>query len=521
MTPDEERYLLALKRRRAALLAKDDLIAFAKFMRPDQDAYEDPDKSAYQAAKHHIVIATAMERVERGEMKRLIVDLAPRHGKSELVSRLFPAWFLGRNPTKSVIFATYNQDLANDFGRDVRALLDDPLYCQVFPGVGLKAGAASVDRLELEQGGKMFFTGVGGSITGRGADIVLGDDFVKGRAEADSLLQRDRIWKWFNEVLKTRLLSSSGRIVLINTRWTEDDVIGRLLDKTNSYYSATEAKKWKQISLPALARDNDVLMRKPGEALWPEKFPKDYLHDLRDADPRGFQALYMSSPTPEKGNFFDGDKLRTYTRPHDRPPMDQLRFYCASDHAVSTKQDRDKTCLITVGIDADSNIWVMDDIFWERSPPDVVIEAMIDRMEKYRPQMWFAERGHISKSIGPFLRKRMLERQIFTPIDEIVPVLDKAARAQSMRGRISMGMVYLPSYAPWYMEFKDELLKFPYGARDDAVDALSYIGLGIAIQHGASRVKKPEKGPAPFTMGWIKNDTRRKEREFRARTGGW
>jgi hypothetical protein len=521
MTPDEQRYLLALKRRKAALLAQNDLMEFARFMRPDQDEPDNPEKSSYQIAKHHKVIGAALERVERGEMKRVIIDLAPRHGKSELTSRLFPAWFLGRNPTKSIIFATYNQDLGNDFGRDVRTLMTDPLYHQVFPQVNLKIGAAAVDRLETDQGGKMFFTGVGGSITGRGAHIIIGDDFLKGRAEADSLVQRDRLWKWWNEVLKTRLLSHTGSIVLINTRWSEDDVIGRLLDKLNPSYSAPEAKKWKQISLPALAREDDVLGRKVGEALWPDKFPREYLLELRDADPRGFQALYMSAPSPEKGAFFDGDKLRTYVRPTDRPPMDRLRFYCASDHAVSTKQDRDKTCLLTVGIDEDDNIWLMDDIQWGRWDTDVVVEKMIDMMAKYKPIMWFAERGHISKSIGPFLRKRMLERGVFCGIDEIVPVLDKMSRAQSIRGRISMGKVYAPSFAPWFIEFKDQLLKFPYGANDDAVDALAYIGLGIDIQHGARVAKKKDTGPAEYTLGWVKNQTRIQERERRFRNGGW
>jgi hypothetical protein len=521
MTPDEQRYLFALKRRKAALLARDNFIAFAKFMRPDPDDFEDPDKSAYQVAKHHAVIATALERIERGDMRRTIIDLAPRHGKSEAVSRLFPAWVLGRNPRESIIFATYNQDLANDFGRDVRTLIDDPLYAQVFPNTKLKVGSASVDRLELEAGGKMFFAGVGGSITGRGAGLVICDDLTKGRAEADSLVQRDRIWKWFNEVLKTRLLSHRGKILIINTRWTEDDIIGRLLDKTNSYFSAPEAKKWKQISLPALAKENDVLGRKVGEALWPEKFPREYLLELRDADPRGFQALYMSSPTPDKGNFFDGDKIRTYTRPTDRPPNDELRFYCASDHAVSTKQDRDKTCLLTVGIDADDNIWLMDDIFWQRSSTDVVVEAMIDIMEKYRPLFWFAERGHISKSIWPFLNKRMLERRVFCSFDQIVPVQDKMTRAQAIRGRISMGKVYLPSFAPWFMDFKQELLRFPFGQHDDAVDAMAYIGLGMAIQHGMARAAKKDSGPKPYTLGWIKKETRAQEKLRAARNGGW
>lgn len=242
---------------------------------------------------------------------------------------------------------------------------------------------------------------------------------------------------------------------------------------------------------------------------------------MREADPRGFQALYQGSPTPEKGNFFDGDRIRLYTRPTDRPPDDQLRFYCASDHAVSTKQDRDKTCLLPVGVDADDNIWIMDSVEWGRWDTEVVVEKMIDMMARYKPLMWWAEKGHISKSIGPFLRKRMLERGVFTALNEITPVQDKQTRAQSIQGRIAMGKVYFPSYAPWFEEARDQILKFPFGAHDDLVDALAYIGLGLAVQVRARPSKPIETGPKEWTMGWIKDQTRRAEKARAAKNGGW
>jgi len=521
LNADEQRYLLALKRRKAALLAKDDMLSFAKLMMPRQDDHENPDKSEYQVAKHHRVIAAALEEVEKGKIKRLIVNLGPRHGKSQLTSRLFPTWYLGRNPRNSVILATYNESMSWDFGRDCRALINDPVYSQIFPDVKLKAGSASVDRLETEQGGKLFLAGVGGSLTGRGSSIILVDDPIKSREDADSPTKREKLWSWYNQVLKTRLMTATGAIIIIQTRWHEDDLVGRITDPMNACYSAAEAKKWRLIDLPALAKENDVLGRKVGEALWPERFPVTYLHELREADGRGFQALYQGSPTPEKGNFFSADKMRVYTRPTDRPPNSELRFYCASDHAVSTKQDRDKTCLVTVGIDADDNIWLIDNIEWGRWETDVVVEKMINIMEQYKPLMWFAERGHISKSIGPFLRKRMLERNTFCAIDEIVPVQDKQTRAQSLRGRIAMGKVYFPSYATWYPELYDQILKFPFGANDDAVDSLAYIGLGLALQVRARPQKAAERGPAPYTLGWIKKQSRDAERDRRARNGGW
>jgi hypothetical protein len=521
MTPDEQRYLTALKRRRAALSAKDDLLHFARLMMPKQDDHENPDVSEYQTAKHHKVIAAALEEVEKGKIKRLIINCPPRHGKSQLASRLFPAWYAGRNPDKSVIVATYNENFAADFGRDIRGIMQDPIYNQIFPEVELKTGAAAVDRLETEAGGKVFLAGVGGSLTGRGASLICLDDPIKGREDADSPTKREKLWKWWNEVLKTRLMTSTGAILLIQTRWHEDDLCGALTDPLNSRYSAVEAKKWRIIDLPALAKDNDVLGRKEGEALWPERFPTPYLHELREADPRGFQALYQGSPTPEKGNFFSGDRIRVYTRPTDRPPNSELRFYCASDHAVSIKQDRDKTCLIPVGVDEHENIWILDDVQWGRWHTDVVVEKMIDMMSKYKPLFWWAERGHISKSIGPFLRKRMLERNTFVTLDEIVPVQDKKTRAQSMQGRIAMGKVYFPSYAPWYQEARDQILKFPFGAHDDFVDAMAYIGLGLAIQVRARPTKTAKSGPTEWTYGWLKKQTRDADKQRQSRHGGW
>jgi len=521
LSPDEQRYLTALKRRRAALSAKDDLLDFAKLMMPKQDDHENPDKSEYMVAKHHKVIAAALEEVEKGNIKRLIVNLGPRHGKSQLTSRLFPSWYLGRNPSNSVILGTYNEKFSWDFGRDVRGIIQDPIYGQVFPQVSVLAGAASVDRLELEQKGKIFFVGRGGSLTGRGGHGLILDDPIKDRVEADSPTTREKLWSWYNQVLKTRLLSSIGWIVLIQTRWHEDDLVGRLTDPMNSCYSASEAKKWKIIDLPAIAREKDILGRKEGDALWPERFPISYLHEMRESDPRGFQALYQGSPTPEAGNFFDGSQLRTYTRPTDRPPNEKLRFYCASDHAVSTKQDRDKTCLIPVGVDEHDNIWVLDDVQWGRWQTDKVVELMIDMMAKYKPMYWWAEKGHISKSIGPFLLKRMRERSTYCSIDEITPTNDKKTRAQSLQGRISMGKVYLPTYAPWYSEAYDQMLKFPYGAHDDFVDALAYVGLGLSKQVRAGPVKAKKEPNKVYTLGWIKKQTRDAEKARAVQNGGW
>jgi predicted phage terminase large subunit-like protein len=505
LSADEIRYFQALKRRKTSLTAKTSLIGFARAMHPDPDHPDDADFSLYKPALHQEVIAAALEEVEAGRLKRLIINCPPRHGKSELASRLFPPWFLGKHPRDSIISASYNEKFSWDFGREVKNTIEDPIFRQIFPDIAITT--ASVDRIEVETGGKVFFTGRGGSITGRGAIGLILDDPIKDRTEADSPTVREKVWKWYTQVMRSRLVTSKGWIIIIQTRWHEDDLVGRLTDKTNPSYVLTEAKKWSIIDLPALARDNDPIGRKPGTALWPERFPVEYLEDMREGDPRGFQSLYQGSPTPEAGNFFPGDCVMTYGK-NEMPPREELRFYAASDHAVSIAQDRDKTCAGVVGVDKDQNLWVMPKLVWGRYSTDQVVERMIDLMADYKPLYWWAEKGHISKSIGPFLRKRMLERSTFCSVVEVTPTHDKKTRAQAINGRMAMRMVFFPSFAPWWAEARDELLKFPYGTHDDFVDFLSWIGLGLGIFVPNKKPKPAFAGPRPGTLGWVKKSAR-------------
>jgi predicted phage terminase large subunit-like protein len=434
---------------------------------------------------------------------------------SELASKRFPAWYIGRNPSKHLAFGTYNQEFADDFGRAIRDIIKGDAYQQVFPGVELKVDSQAANRLQTKQEGALYFVGRGGPLTGRGADCIIIDDPLKNSEEADSATTRNSLWEWFNNDVMSRFMTDEGRAVIISTRWHMDDLVGRLTDPKNPCYNEDEARQWKVINIPALAEEDDVLGRAPGAPLWPERFGLEYLLGFKRRNPRGFNALYQQRPTAEDGEFFKAEHLVEYL-PDQRPPVDRLKVYMSSDHAVAQKQHNDKTCILIVGVDQNDNIWVLD-CYWKRAPSDQVVEKLIDMIQQWKPITWWAEDDHITKSIGPFLRKRMRERKVYLGHSKVPSYIDKQKKAHAIRGRASMGMVLFPKTASWWVDAKDELLKFPYGAHDDFVDALSTIGRGLGVLVAPAAPKTEDTGPKTGTFGWIKQSARIASRDARVR----
>lgn len=520
LLPEGSRALKLLKdakRKLASMEARDDLIKFTKRTMPDPADPEDSEKSRYDDQYFHRALAAALQEVEAGRCKRLIVTFPPRHGKSELTSKRFLAWFLGRNPYLNIIFGTYNQDFADDFGRSIRDdIINTPEYAEIFPGVSLRDGSSSANRLQSKQGGVLFFVGRGGPVTGRGGHGIVIDDPLKNSIEADSEATRNQTWDWLTRDVFSRFMTDDGWIVLIMTRWHEDDPVGRLTDPKNPHYNAEEAAQWKIFNIPAIAEENDVLGREPGTPLWPSRFGLDYLLSFKRRDSRGFNALFQQRPAPEDGAFFKAEHLREYG-PADLPPLSELEIYAASDHAVATKQHNDRTCLMVVGVDKNDNIWVLPDLVWKRIKTDTTVDEMIRMMKKYEPNRWFGSKDHIAKSIGPFLKKRMREEKLYILIKETDDYADKVKKAQAIQGRMSMGMVYLPRFAPWYQDAKDELLKFPYGTHDDFVDTLATVGRELTrLMKGTPLVAAPT-GPKVGSWGWLKKASKDRSRAEKRR----
>ena len=437
-----------------ARTSRNSLLAFTEYTNP-----------LYARAQHHEQIAAKLEAVERGEIDRLMIFMPPRHGKSELASRKFPAWYLGRNPNKQIIAASYNSDLANDFGRDVRNLVAEQEFQQVFPSVNLRQDSSAANRMHTNHNGIYIAAGVGTASTGRGAHLFLIDDPFKDREEADSAARRDIVWRWYASTAYTRLMPG-GAIVLIQTRWHEDDLAGRLLEQ--------QADEWDVLDLPAINKD--------GEALWPEWYDVPALERIkRTVGPREWSALYQQRPQPDDGTFFQ----RAWFDEWQSPPA--LRYYGTSDYAV-TDGGGDYTVHRVWGIDAAGDVYRIAG-YREQATSDKWIEAKLDLIAKYKPLCWFGEGGVIQKAIEPMLKRRMRERNVHCRLEWLPSVADKPTRARSFQAMAATGRVHFEPGADL-----SEFLVFPAGKHDDDVDCASLIGRAIDQAHPAI-VQPPKDKP--------------------------
>lgn len=432
-----------------ATLASRSLLRFTEYTNP-----------LYKRARHHELIADKLEAVERGEIDRLMIFMPPRHGKSELASKRFPAWCLGRDPKRQIIAASYNSDLANDFGRNVRNLVAEPEYGQVFPSVSLAADSQAANRMNTNHGGAYVAAGVGTAVTGRGAHIALIDDPFKDREEADSERRRELVWDWYRSTLYTRLMPG-GRIVLVQTRWHEDDLAGRLIEQEGY---KEHGGQWDVLELPAL--DN-------GHALWPEWYDVPALERIKATiGPREWSALYQQKPQPDEGTFFKREWFGNWGK------LPSLRFYGTSDYAV-TDGGGDFTVHRIWGINAGGDVYRVDG--WRgQTASDEWIERKLDLIAKYKPLCWFGEGGVIQKAVEPMLRRRMRERNVHCRLEWLPSVADKPTRSRSFQAMAATGRVFFEPGADIA-----EFLVFPAGKHDDDVDTASLIGRAIDQAHPA------------------------------------
>jgi len=446
-------------------------------------AYQWP---GYRDAAHHRLIARHLEAVERGDIKRLMITMPPRHGKSMLASEFFPAWYLGRNPDHYVVTATYAQELADDFGRKVKNQIEDDSFKAIFPGVGLADDSKSAKRFHIEgqtggyehstsQRGAFYAVGVGGPLTGRGAHLLLIDDPVKNREDAESEVIRKKTKDWYTSTAYTRLMPG-GRIVIIQTRWHEDDLAGWL-------QAEHDHEGWVVLNLPAI---DDA-----GKALWPEQYDIASLEQIKRAlPPRDWSALYQQSPSPETGDYFKREWIHLVDH---LPPRDQMLVYGASDYAV-TANGGDYTVHGVIGLDPEGNPWLLD-LWRQQTSSDMWVDAFCDLVLKHKPVGWAEETGQIKAGVGPFLVKRMMSRQAYVAREQFPTRGDKSVRAQSIRGLIATRGLRMLKDAPFVSDLISEMMSFPVGVHDDQVDMLGLVGQLIDRMSNGSKPKPDAAKP--------------------------
>jgi predicted phage terminase large subunit-like protein len=438
----------------------------------------------YEPARHHRLLIEKLEALERGEIRRLLVTMPPGSAKSTYSSVLFPAWYLMRNRTGNVIAASHTTELAEKFGRRVRNLVAE--HCQTLD-IHLAEDSKAAGRWATKDGAEYYAAGCGVGIAGFRADLAVIDDPLRSCEDADSQTVRDKIWEWYKADLSPRL-RPRAKIVLIQTRWHEDDLAGRCLEEM-----ARGVEEWHIVSLPAIAQPGDPLGRKAGEFLWTDD---DYgyalflQHEHETQTPRNWSALYQQEPAPEGGNFFKADWLRPYI---ERPALETLTVYGASDYAV-TADGGDYTVHVVIGMDPENRIYLLD-LWRQRTSSDVWISSWCDMVKKWKPLDWAEEQGQISSGIGPFRDAEAARRQAYVNVELFPTRGDKGVRAQSIRGRMAMGGLYVPAHAGWFADLRAELLSFPAGKHDDQVDALGLVGqlLDRMIPGCVPKSEKPEE----------------------------
>lgn len=414
---------------------------------------------------HHRAIACQLERVERGEIKRLLITMQPRALKSLLVSVMWPAWMIGKDPSRRFIAASYSQNLSEDLAQKFRALLEAPFYKEAFGGTVLTKFAAN--DLKTSADGGRFSTSVGGTALGRGGDIAILDDPQKGE-EAATQVGADATWNWLQGTFFTRLDDKSkGAIVVVMQRLHENDVAGRLI---------RSGADWTHLDLPSIALTEEkidigrgrVHVRHPGEPLDPERESLEQLNAIeREVGSTVFSAQYLQRPQSTDGNIIRREHFRTYSKLPDEPGSTII----SCDLAFSAGEHNDYSVMIVARVHG-RKIYVLDIWRDKASFPDQK-RALIRLCARYRPTKVIIEKS----ANGPAIKDSILSsREAYVPTPSLVPAKgSKEERLHVHSDRVANGEVFLPENAPWKIEFVDEVVAFPQGRYDDQVDALSLL----------------------------------------------
>jgi len=476
MMPDKEkRHITELLRTYQAEkikdLGKNDFLSFILHVYP-----------GYIIGPHHRKLAQIFEDIAAGHKKRVIVNIAPRFGKSELISYLAPAWFLGKYPHKKVIMSSHTADLAVNFGRRVRNLVSSDLYHDIFPQVELQADSKSASRWGTNFNGEYFAIGVGGALAGRGADLFIIDDphseqeAKQGRA--DVFLPA---YEWFQSGPIQRLMPG-GAIIIVMTRWSKLDLTGQIIDHMTHNDNSEE---WEVVEFPAILND---------KSLWPEFWPlEELLNKKASMDPRYWQAQYMQEPTSEEGALIKREWWAIWEA--DEPPVCEF-IIMALDTAQETNNRADYNALTTWGVFFNEKVnnyqIILLNAIKERLEFPELKEMVFREYTDWQPDAFIVEK----KSSGSALYQEI--RRMGLPIGEFTPGKgqDKISRVNSVADLFRSGIVWAPDRR-WAQEVMEECNDFPSGRNDDLVDSTT-LALMRFRQGGFVRLPSDEPEPRPL-----------------------
>ena len=411
----------------------------------------------YVYAEHLKILNDALMKVADGSIKRLAVFMPPRHGKSELCSKYFPAWYLGTNPECRIILSSYEAGFAAEWGSKVRNLLDE--YGDLFiDPIHVDPSSSAKHRWDIyHHKGGMQTAGVGGAITGKGAKVLIIDDPVKNSEQAHSETYRAKAKEWYNSTAYTRL-EPDGAVILIQTRWHEDDLGGWLLEESK--------EDWTVINLPAISED--------GKALWPDRFSLERLEGIKNqVGEYWFSAMYQQEPQPPEGGILKRSWLQ-YTDINNIY-LDNSITYTGWDLAISQKETADFMCSATIKLNKlDGKMYLVD---WTREHltfPEQM-QAVQNIQSKWNADLIGIESNAYQAALSQALAPYML------PIKQIVATKDKVTKITSTFMQFSQGNVYLPLNHPLLGEFENEYVYFPTGKHDDMLDA-TQMAIQLAIE---------------------------------------
>jgi predicted phage terminase large subunit-like protein len=452
----------------------------------------------WKYAPHLRKIDELLVSAVRDGSARIMINMPPRHGKSELISKYFPFWYLGNFPDKRLILTSYAAEFASSWGRKVRELID--IYGSKIFGIQIEKSKRSAHNFQIaNHSGFMNCIGAGGQITGKGADLIIIDDPIKNDAEANSITIRDNIWQWYSTTCFTRL-EPHGSLIIVMTRWHEDDLCGRIIKNEADDLNTN----WRHLSLPAIAKEGDILGRQAGDALWEQRFPVEKLKSIhKTLGNYWFASLYQQEPSPSEGGIFNSKYFRYFEEKDgvlklyagekiESHLLTKCRIFAVMDLSVSVSDKADYTVILIYAVTPDHDIAVLD-IVRQRMEGAGHLALLQSIYRKWEPITIGIESVQYQKALVQQAKRKGL------PVKELRPDKDKVSRALAIAARMEAGAVYFRAKQHWLADLENELIAFPNGKNDDQVDALAYIAAMI----------KPMSDSLP--VGLSKNNTKKQK----------